>query len=171
MLGGHRRQECLSCHREAVGIPGILPRVEGRCASKSTIVLNSCFLMDSRNRHSLLESLKTIGRNEQQFIPFAIRSSSSGNGRFAGKQCLSLSFLHRCLLNYPFLFSLFISTSIFNIYIYILHSLRKKYRVDDINENRDRVNRYNPKSNFDSISFSRFRVIFESNESRAGPQR
>lgn len=69
MLGGHRRQECLSCHREAVGIPGILPRVEGRCASKSTIVLNSCFLMDSRNRHSLLESLKTIvGRNEQQFI-------------------------------------------------------------------------------------------------------
>ncbi|KAK1136197.1 hypothetical protein K0M31_000762, partial [Melipona bicolor] len=31
-----------------------------RCAPKSTIVLNSCFLMDSRNRHSLLESLKTI---------------------------------------------------------------------------------------------------------------
>lgn len=92
LLGGHRRQECLSCHREAVGIPGILPRVEGRCASKSTIVLNSCFLMDSWNRHSSpLQSFKTlvVGRNEHQFIPFAIRSRSS-SGSEAGKQCLSL---------------------------------------------------------------------------------
>lgn len=105
LLGGHRRQECLSCHREAVGIPGILPRVEGRCASKSTIVLNSCFLMDSRNRHSLLESLKTIvGRNEQQFIPFAIRSSSPGSGRSPEN---NMCRFHRCLRNYRFSYPFF----------------------------------------------------------------
>jgi len=57
--GGHRRQESLSCHRRMIGISGILSLflsfsflLSGLATlgRNSTSVLNSCFLMDSRNR-------------------------------------------------------------------------------------------------------------------------
>ena len=66
-----------------------------RCASKSTIVLNSCFLMDSRNRHSLLESLKTIaGKRVRRLSDDSINLRSNEGDRSRKKHHVTLSLLN-----------------------------------------------------------------------------
>lgn len=98
----------------------------------------------------ITQNFRLVGK---QFIPFAIRWSSSGSGR----KTMSLSLI---CVSYPFL-----PTSISNTYTFHLLKYRSSRRI---NGNRSSsVDLITVANQISTISFSRFRAIFDN---RIGPR-